>query len=449
MKRAKKMSIIAAIQWSGVGLASAILAAIVVTWSPPSRAAENWPTWRGPRGDGVTTERELPLQWGPGSPNVRWRVELPEPSNSTPIVWGDKIFVTQPLVDEHKRTLMCLDRNSGEAKWQKSVVYDQEEPTHRTNPYCSPSPVTDGERVVVWYGSAGLYCYDLDGNELWHRDLGKVSHYWGTGSSPVLHGDLCFLNFGPGDPSFLLAVNKHNGQDVWRHDLPHFRTKEGPTGLGDDGNQSAAHLYGSWSTPVILPSAEGPLLLMSHAERLVAYRPQTGEEVWSAEGLADLVYMSPMWDDDITMVLGGYNGSGIAVRRGGKGNVTESHLAWRRPRTKGNLGTGVVHDGLAFVSDMSGIVECFNLATQEKVWEKRLAGAANNDVWSSLLLSGDRIYMLNKSGDTFVFKAGPKFELLATNSLDEETNSSIVPHEGELLIRTHEALWCIEKESGK
>src|SRR5207244_12688258 len=142
----------------------------------------------------------------------KWKVELPERCNSTPIVWGPRIFLTQPVGT--KRTLMCLDRKDGKTLWQAGPEWTAPETTHQTNPYCSSSPATDGERVVAWFGSAGLFCYDFTGKELWHRDLGPQMHIWGNGTSPVIHGDLCYLNFGPGERSFLIAVNKKTGQTV-------------------------------------------------------------------------------------------------------------------------------------------------------------------------------------------------------------------------------------------
>ena len=169
-------------------------------------SADHWPEWRGPHGDGRCDEKHLPLHWSTNE-NIRWRVALPDRGNSTPVVWGSRIFVTQAISKEKRRTVMCLDRTSGKSLWQQGPVCETQEPSHDTNPNCSSSPVTDGQRVVSWFGSAGLYCHNLDGKELWHRDLGPQRHIWGSGSSPVIHGDRVYLNFGPGDPSFLIALD--------------------------------------------------------------------------------------------------------------------------------------------------------------------------------------------------------------------------------------------------
>src|SRR5262249_31667583 len=168
---------------------------------------------------GVTKETDLPLTWS-ATENVRWKVKLPDRGNSTPIVWGNRIFLTQAVEKKDLRTLMCLDRKDGKVLWQREVEYTEKETTHGTNPYCSASPATDGERVVVSHGSAGVYCYDLDGKELWKRDLGKFNHIWGNASSPVIWKDLVFLNCGPGERVFLLAMDKKTGEDVSKVEHP-------------------------------------------------------------------------------------------------------------------------------------------------------------------------------------------------------------------------------------
>jgi outer membrane protein assembly factor BamB len=173
--------------------------------------AANWPAWRGPLGTGVCEEKNLPVQWN-ATNNVKWRVRLPERGNSTPVVWGERVFVTQPVGE--RRTLMCFNRTDGKLLWQSGVATQDKEPTHGTNPYCSASPVTDGERVIVSFASDGLYCYDFAGKEVWRRtDLGQQIHIWGNGSSPVIYGDLCFLDFGPGETTYLLAGGQENRQD--------------------------------------------------------------------------------------------------------------------------------------------------------------------------------------------------------------------------------------------
>ncbi|MCP3692949.1 MAG: PQQ-binding-like beta-propeller repeat protein, partial [Planctomycetaceae bacterium] len=162
-----------------------------------SLGAENWPGWRGPQGIGTTTETGFPLQWSQEK-NIRWRVALPGPGNSTPIVWQDRVFVTCATDKGKQRSLICFDRKTGKQQWKQSVAYEAVEVTHKTNPQCASSPVTDGQQVVAWFGSAGLCAYTMEGKQLWKRDLGKFDHIWGTASSPIIFEDLVILNGGPG-----------------------------------------------------------------------------------------------------------------------------------------------------------------------------------------------------------------------------------------------------------
>jgi outer membrane protein assembly factor BamB len=396
--------------------------------------AENWPQWRGPQGTGVSSEASLPLKWSP-TENVRWKLKLPERGNSTPIVWGQHIFVTQPQEKDHQRTLLCLDRQDGKVLWQASTTYTPEEPTHSTNPFCSASPVTDGERVIAWFGSAGVFCYDFEGKQLWSRDLGIQEHEWGYAASPILHGDLCIINFGPGKNEFVVALDKRTGEQVWRYDLP----KPSAEQLKQDDN-----LRGSWSTPLVIVAGGREELILTLPERVMALEPTTGKELWSATGLGSLVYTSPMWGDGVLVALGGYHRACVAVRPGGSGDVTGTQVLWQQPKSKLRLGSGVIHKGHFYVNDMQGIASCFDLQTGKTVWEERLTASGTGDTWSSMILTADeRIYMLNQAGETFVIKASPKFELLAANPLNEATNASTVISDGEIFIRTHEHLWCI------
>jgi outer membrane protein assembly factor BamB len=208
--------------------------AVLLSGSICSAAATPWPAWRGPSGSGISDDKNLPLQWNDRD-NVRWRIPLPGPGNSTPIVWGHRVFLTQAV--GNRRTLICFDRADGKLLWQSGVTYTQDEPTHRSNPYCAASPVTDGERVIAFFGSAGLFCYDLEGKELWRRDLGKISHMGGSGSSPILHRNACIINFGPGENAALIAVDKHSGVTLWRADMPGSATEHAPaTSRQTDGH---------------------------------------------------------------------------------------------------------------------------------------------------------------------------------------------------------------------
>lgn len=400
--------------------------------------AANWPSWRGPDGLGVSIDQSVPTHWSK-TDNVLWRVDLPEPGNSTPVVWGRRIFVTQALKEQNRRTLMCFDRTNGKLLWQSGVTYSEAEPTHATNPYASASPVTDGNFVIVWFGSAGLLAYDMEGREVWRRDLGKQRHTWGYGSSPILHGDRVFLNFGPGERAFLVALEKKTGKTAWQVDAP--------SGQGNQfANWSAADMYGSWTTPIVIRGVDREELIVSWPRRVSAFDPSSGKVLWTCEGLGDLVYPSPLYSDGIVVAMGGFGGPSLAVRAGGSGNVTSTHRLWQLPKSRQMIGSGVITGGRIYLIDNNGIAECLELETGKVVWTSRLNGSGESSgVWSSPVLNRGRIYVMNKSARVSIFKAVPQFELLAVNFLGEETNSSVVISESDVFLRTHSALWCVRQ----
>jgi outer membrane protein assembly factor BamB len=289
--------------------------------------------------------------------------------------------------------------------------------------------------VIVSFGSAGVYCYDLEGKELWHRDLGKQSHMWGISSSPVIHGDVCYLNFGPGDRSFLIALNRKTGETIWQHDEP--------------GGHSDKYL-GSWVTPLVIDTGKRKELIAPWPERAAAFDPKTGRELWTCRGVNPLVYASPLYGDGVVVVMGGFNGSTVAVRAGGSGDVTDTHRLWQTPKTKQRIGSGVIADGHVYILNDPGVAECFELQTGKLVWEERLQGpGAKADNWSSLVLAEKNLYAVNQSGDGFVFNASPHFKALSTNSLGELTRSSLAVSDGELFIRTYKNLWCVSERKSK
>jgi outer membrane protein assembly factor BamB len=238
-------------------------------------------------------------------------------------------------------------------------------------------------------------------------------------------------------------VDKKTGKTIWKHDekSDYVHPKEGET-----ANQNKTFI-GSWTTPTLMKVEGGDQLLMSWPKRLAAYDPKTGKELWTCSGLNVLVYTSPIFGDDIVVSMGGFGGAAIALRAGGSGDVTESRRLWHHSKTKQRIGSGVVHDGHIYIHNDPGVAECFELKTGKLVWEERLKGSGPSGVnWSSVMLADGNCYTITQGGDCFVFKASPKFEVVSVNSLREPSNSSVVPSNGELFIRTHSALWCIAKE---
>lgn len=424
---AARVVIFASVLWVGMGLVM----------------AENWPAWHGPKGSGVSGEKALPLRWS-GTENIRWKVPLPEPGNSSPIVWEKRIFVTQALNEQKRRTLMCLDRNNGNVLWQKGTDYAAAEETHADNPYCAASPVTDGKHVIAWFGSAGVFCYDMEGEEVWRRDLGKQSHEWGYAASPVLWGDLCLIYFGPGERTFLIALNKATGEKVWQVDLPVVEPKDRTDGFA--GRKGG--IVGSWSTPIVVTVEGRDELILTVPEQVRAFNPKTGDELWRCSGLNPLIYTSPIYGEGVVVGMGGFSGSALAVKAGGKGDVTSTHRLWQKTRTKNRIGSGVIHDGHIYILNTPGVGECISLKTGEVVWEERMAGPGpKSESWSSMVLAGDRIYVSNQASDTIVIRASPKFEILSVNTVgNEKSNSTLAASDGELFLRTHKNLWCISEQ---
>jgi outer membrane protein assembly factor BamB len=394
--------------------------------------AGNWPAWRGPQHNGVSEETGLPTKWS-ATENVLWKVPLSGPGNSTPVIWENDVFITQASNGGKRRELICIDKKSGIERWRRAVEDVPEEPTHATNPHCSASPATDGKVVIVTYASAGVYAYDIHGKQLWHTDLGPQKHIWGNGASPVLAGNVVYLNHGPSaDNTQLVAMDLVSGKVLWQHKEP----KRAAPGNPD--------FYGSWSDPLLRKVGDRNELLMSWPFRVCSMDPLTGKEFWTCEGLNALVYTSPLFHEGLVIGMGGYGGMALAVRAGGKGDVTESHRLWHNVKNPQRIASGVIHAGHIYIHNDPGLAQCLELKTGRVVWAERLKGQGNSGQnWSSVVLSEGKCYTANQGGDCFIFKASPKFELLATNPLGEKVIASIAVSDGKLFIRGHKHLFCI------
>jgi outer membrane protein assembly factor BamB len=412
------------------------LAALALLAAASALHAGNWPMWRGPTGQGHSDEKNLPLNWS-ATENVKWKVPLDHQGNSTPVVWGDKVFLTQANKGGTERSLLCFARADGKKLWQVDVAYPDKERNWNENWYANASPATDGERVVVSFASAGMYCYDFAGKELWKRtDLGQWEHQFGSGSSPVIYGDLAILWCGPNETkgrNFLLAVNKKTGETVWEHD----------------------ESYGSWCTPLVTNVNGRDQLILgrssdvksapeSKAGHLMGFDPKTGKELWSCQGLNSYVYTSALYGDGIAVGMSGFNGSALAVKLGGSGDVTKDRL-WLHPKSTQRVGSGVIVGGHVYMVDENAAPHCYDLKTGDDLWKDapRLTGGTT---WGSIVHADGRLYLLMRSGETVVMAARPKHDVLAVNPLapGEQTNSSPVISDGAVFLRTFKHLWCIE-----
>lgn len=409
-----------------------LLAVLLALVLHPVALAEEWPAWRGPQGTGVSEAKTAPLHWSRDQ-NIAWTVDLPGPGNSTPIVFGGKLFVTCASADGKTRGLYCFDAKTGARLWAQEVAYNDPEPTHNTNPACSASPTTDGQRVVVSHGSAGLFCYDLEGKELWKKDLGKLEHIWGNANSPVIYKDLVIVNVGPGLNVGVVALDKKSGNEVWRQEYPEMRSTK------------LEEYRGSWSTPVVFRDGSRDVLLLALPQTFRAVDPATGETVWSCEGASKLCYGSPVLAGDVIVTMCGFHGPAMAIRGGGRGDVTATHRLWiHDQRNPQRIGSGVVVDGKVYILNEDGVAWCIDAASGEIHWKHRLGGSS----WSSALAVAGRVYFTNMAGVTYVIEPSPtECKVLATNALDGKTmRASPVIWDGRLYLRTYEKLWCVEEK---
>ena len=393
--------------------------------------AADWPAFRGPNGDGCSSEKNVPLHWGPEQ-NIKWKSPLPDKGNSSPIVSKGKVFVTCATDAGRKRGLYCFDRQTGKQLWARIVPYGEMDPTHGTNPYCGSSPAADGQRVVAWHGSAGLYCYDYDGKQLWSRDLGVFKHIWGYGSSPLFLGERIIMNCGPGERTFVTTIAAEDGETIWQQDEPG----------GASGEKGQAEWLGSWSTPVVTRVNGRDQILVSLPYHVNAYDPADGTILWSCDGLDKLVYTSPAVSDGIVVSMGGYHGPAIGFKLGGSGDITASSRLWQvKTKNPQRIGTGVAVGKHLFMANEQHIGQCIDMATGKELWQTRLPEGI---IWASPILAGDRLYVTNQIGTTVVFRTNPeKFEQLAENTLKEASNSTIAISDGQIFLRTFQHLYCI------
>jgi len=410
---------------------------VVLFWMMAGFAlADDWPAFRGPDGNGAAHEDKTPLHWGPEK-NIRWKVALPGPGNSSPIVSRGRVFVTCAEDEGRKRNLYCFDRRTGERLWVRTVEFPTVEPTHRSNPYCASTPVADGLYVVVWHGSAGLFCYRFDGTKVWEKDLGVIRHEWGYASSPILHRGKVILNFGPGSRTFLVALDLRSGDLLWKF--------EEPGGL----DATDKRMVGSWSTPIVVKVDGQQQILCSMPTRVIACDPISGSLLWHCGGLTnekvDLVYASPVVSGGIGVAFTGWvNGPTIGFKLGGSGDVTASNRLWLENQPQ-RLGSGVAVDGRVYIVNAGpGTAQCMESKTGKVLWTERLDGGES---WGSLVLAAGRLYVTSRRGVTTAFRPDPeKLEVLAVNDLGEPSNATPAFSDAQIFLRTDAHLYCIGED---
>ncbi len=407
-------------------LAAAIAGASLAAEPNPPAAAGDWPWWRGPRLDNTAHDRGAVLKWGPAE-NVVWRTAVPGRGHSSPAVSGDRVFLT--TADEAVKTLQVLafDRRTGKPLWTHTAHEGGFTKVNPKNSHASATPACDGERVyAAFVNGTGLFvtAADLDGKRVWQTRAGGFRSQHGYGSSPVLYRDLVIVNGDNLDTCFVAALDRRMGKVAWRTDRP------------------TSGKNGSYGTPVVATLAGRDQLILTGMGETAGYDPATGTELWKCSGPAEVTGNTPAVGGGLVFTSGGFPEKVIqAVRADGRGDVTATHVAWKATKGAAYVPSPLYHAGRLYVVADNGVVTCFEAATGKEVWIGRLRGGFS----ASPVLVGEHIIVSNEKGETFVLRAGPKFELVGTNDLGDGAMATPAVAGGRLFVRTAHNLFCIGK----
>ncbi len=400
---------------------------------PRTTAAGEWPQFRGPGGLGVSDSKDTPVTWS-ASQNLLWKFELAGAGSSSPIVVGDRVFVTcytgygvrgqaEGQMAQLTRHVLCLNAANGRLLWKADVpAILPESDRVREHGYAASTPACDGERLYVFFGKSGVFAFTLDGKQLWKTSVGSNHHGWGSAASPVVYGDLLIVNACVESES-LVALDKKTGKEKWR----------------------AGGIKESWNTPLIVPGKGGAELIVAVFGKILAFKPDTGQALWSAD--TDIQwYIAPSMvaQSGIVYAIGGRSGvAALAVRTGGRGDVTGTHRLWTS--TNGSNVSSPIIDGghLYWMHDNEGIAYCADAATGRIIYEVRVPRAGQ--VYASPILCDGKLYYVNRSGVTFVLKSGTAFELLAVNDLSDGSTFDASPAVagGRLYLRSDRFVYCV------
>ena len=441
-------------------LASVLGAAVLVVGALAVGASETdealpWPGWRGPGGQGVGSG-EAPLEWSPER-GILWRAKIEGRGHSSPIVWDDLVIVTTSVQGkqleaprapghtlagqefkhpdsmgsdfEHAMKVVALDASSGDIAWSRTAydgpVFDDR---HSESSYASPTALTDGERVYAYFGSEGVFAYSYDGELAWTLDIGDIKSVGlGVGSSPVLAGDLLVIQADEdsGNDSFIVGIDRSSGREAWRTKRP---------------------VQASWATPVVVEAERGPVVLTSGNEHIIAYDAGTGAELWRTEGLGAHAIHMPMLGEQVVVFSTGYpQKSTFALALGRDGRVDPSKRLWEYPKGTGYVPSNLLYDGRLYLTSDGGVITCLDAETGELVYEGGRP-PVRGKLTASLVAAGGRILSINENGDAVWFKAGPEYEVLATNELGEPVYATPAVAHGRLYVRGAQHLYAIGSE---
>lgn len=395
-------------------------------------APGDWPVWRGPHGDGKSPARPAPpVTWGENE-NVLWKAPVPGRGHSSPIVVGDRVFLTTADEVKQVQSVLAFDRETGIGSgWKTDVHRGEFCRLHAKNSHASATLACDGERLfAVFLNSDALWMtgLNLEGEILWQTRLGPFQSEHGYGSSPVLWGSLVIASGDNVGSAYLVAVDRESGEIAWRTARPREK------GLTEQS-------HGNYGTPIVRKVAGRDQVILAGYHHVRSYDPATGKELWSCHGPAQVAANGVATDGALVVASGGYPQKEVLCVRGdGSGNVNESHVVWRHERDESYVPTPVIHDGLVYLPNDNGILVCMRLDSGEVVWKRRMGG----NFTASAVLAGDLLYLLNEEGVCFVVRTGESFALLAQNELDSEgglTTPTIA--DGRIYLRTRNALYCL------
>jgi len=384
--------------------------------------AENWPMWRGPRGDGTSLEKNVPVQWSP-TQNVVWKTPIPGKGHSSPIVWGDRIFVVTALKGQNERLLLCLNRSDGAVLWQRMVLEAPLERINRLNSYASSTPATDGERGYVSFldrDKMFIAAYDFEGNVVWAVRPGPFSSMHGYCSSPVLFNDKLIVNGDHDGDAYIVALERATGKTLWTTPRPN-RTR-------------------SYCTPIIRHMDGRNQLVLSGNLCVASYDPDTGAQHWIIDGPTEQFVASLVYNGELLFMTAGYPDHYIqAIRPNGSGNVTKTHVLWQKEKDCSYVPSPIVIGPYFLVVSDTGVATCLEAKTGKSLWRERLGPHYS----ASLVTASGLAYFLSDKGVMTIVKPGPPFEIVAKNELGEETYASPAISEGQIFLRGAEHLFCI------
>ncbi len=391
-----------------------------------SGTAENWPCWRGPRGDGSSNEKNVPVYWNANS-NIVWQTELQGAGHASPIVFGDNVFIVAALTETHERLLLCLDRANGEVTWQRTVLTSPLEHKNSLNSYASSTPATDGDLVYVAFVDRDqmfVAAYSFKAKQKWVVRPGPFASIHGFCSSPVLYRDMVILNGDHDGDSYLVALRRADGKTLWK------TPRENHTR--------------SYCAPLIGDMAGRPQMVLCGDKCVASYDPNTGKQIWLIDGPTKQFVASPVYHQrsGLVFITGGFPDHHIlAIRPDGSGNVTQTHIVWRTTQGAAYVPSPIIEGNYFLVVSDGGVADGFEAQTEKLAWKERLG-----EGHASLVSAEGRVYFLNDKGVMNVVSVGPKFERLAQNEIGEKCFASPAISHGQIFLRGEKHLFCIGKE---